>query len=121
MSQYVRCVKNDTYFQEDLADTFVELQIGRVYKRLPLYPEEQDSGMVRIVDDSGEAYLFPEDYFESYTPNGKNHATETITTHVPEWMKNILYAEALAANKSVSALLREWIDERLDLPARVTS
>jgi hypothetical protein len=49
------------------------------------------------------------------TPNG-DHADESVTVHLPTYVKGILHAEAIAAHKSVSALLREWIDERLDLP-----
>jgi hypothetical protein len=30
--------------------------------------------------------------------------------------QGVLHAEAVAARKSISALLREWIDERLDFP-----
>jgi hypothetical protein len=36
---------------------------------------------------------------------------------VPPLLRDILQAEALAHGKSVSALLRQWIEERLDLPA----
>jgi hypothetical protein len=37
--------------------------------------------------------------------------------HLDPYLKGVLHAEAIAAKKSISALLREWIDERLDLPA----
>ncbi len=36
--------------------------------------------------------------------------------HLDEVTKGILHAEAIAAQKSMGALLREWIDGRLDLP-----
>jgi hypothetical protein len=39
-----------------------------------------------------------------------------VLVRVPAYVKEILYAESVAADKSVAALLREWIDERLDLP-----
>lgn len=39
-----------------------------------------------------------------------------LTENSMTYLKNVLRAEALAANKSVSALLREWAEERLDLP-----
>ena len=42
---------------------------------------------------------------------------ETTTIHLDALTKDILRAEAIAARKSVSALLCNWIDERLDLPA----
>ena len=42
--------------------------------------------------------------------------TETATIYLDALTKDILRAEAITAKKSMSALLREWIDERLDLP-----
>lgn len=117
MSQYVKCLKNDTYFVDDLADTFSDLQVGQIYKQLPLYTEEEGSGMIRVVDGSGEAYLYPADYFEPVPMAVTSKpANQQITVHLDELTKGILYAEALASKKSMSALLREWIDERLDLP-----
>jgi hypothetical protein len=117
MNQYLRCLKNDTYFQEDAAETFFELKVGQIYKQLPLFPEEMGRDMVRVIDGSGEAYLYPSDYFESVQINGASGAADQqVTVHLDEVTKGILHAEALAARKSVSALLREWIDEHLDLP-----
>ena len=117
MSQYVKCLKNDTYFADDLADTFPELQIGQIYKQLPLYAEEEGSGMVRVVDGTSEAYLYPADYFEPLQLAAiTKPVNQQVSVHLDEITKGILHAEALAAKKSVSALLREWIDERLDLP-----
>jgi hypothetical protein len=73
--------------------------------------------MIRIVDDSGTAYLYPESYFEPVDLNTQeNDALRPMTVHVPAHIKGILHAEAVAADKSVSALVREWIEERLDLP-----
>jgi len=40
-----------------------------------------------------------------------------MTIQVSQSTKAILQAEALATHKSTSALVREWLDERLDLPA----
>ena len=37
------------------------------------------------------------------------------TVHVPPTLRGILHAEALAADQSMSALVREWFEERLDL------
>lgn len=41
---------------------------------------------------------------------------QQFTLRLDEITKGVLHAEAVAAKKSISALLREWIDERLDLP-----
>ena len=117
MSRYVKCQKNDTYFRDDLAQTFADLTVGQVYKQMILYPEEADSGMVRVIDGSGEPYLYPADYFESLLISGGGRPTnQRLTLHLDEITKGVLHAEAVAAKKSVGALLREWIDERLDLP-----
>ena len=119
-TQYLRCVKNDTYFADDLADGFVDLQIGQIYKQLPLYEEERGSGMVRVIDDSGDSYLYPASYFESVDLSAaiQPDRSAAITLRLNPLLKGMLHAEAVAARKSVNALLREWIDERLDLPAQ---
>jgi hypothetical protein len=54
-------------------------------------------------------------YFEPFVPDG-GEASESVTVHLDPYLKGVLHAEAIAARKSISALLREWIDERLDLP-----
>jgi hypothetical protein len=117
MNQYVRCLKNNTYFKDDLADSFIDLKIGNIYKRLPTSGREADSGMIRVVDGSGESYLYPADYFEPLPVGALDKQTDhQVTVHLDEVTKGTLQAEALAAQKSVSALLREWIEEHLDLP-----
>jgi hypothetical protein len=118
---YVRCVNNETYFKDDLADTFEpELIIGRIYKMLPASQCEQLDGFVRIIDGSGEDYLYPADYFVPIgAPSIEQPADQTVTVRLDEITKGILQAEALAAHKSMSALMRQWIDERLNLPAGV--
>jgi hypothetical protein len=125
MTQYVKCVKNDTYFQDDLAESFIELKIGAVYKVWPFNPETDIEGMVRVRGEfpnepgSEEGYLYPVDYFEPFIPDIKEQATATATVHLPPDLRNILRAEVLAAGKSISTLRRGWIDERLDLPEHV--
>jgi len=117
MNRYVKCRKNDTYFKDDLAHTFADLSVGQVYKQMALYPGEADSGMVRVIDGSGEPYLYPADYFEPLlVKGGVRPADQQFTLRLDEITKGVLHAEAVAAKKSISALLREWIDERLDLP-----
>ena len=62
---YVKCINNETYFEEDLATTFEpELMIGKVYKLQPVSSSERKGGMMRIIDGSGEPYLYPSTYFE---------------------------------------------------------
>ena len=114
MSRYVRCLKNRTLFNDDLAPDFApHLIMGRVYRVAP--PERNDRDMLRVIDGSGEDYLYPTNYFEPFMPNGGD-ASESVTVHLDPYLKGVLHAEAIAAKKSISTLLREWIDERLDLP-----
>lgn len=115
---YVKCLKNKAYIHvagEPAPDyDLISLTIGQVYKLAP--PEENDGDDWRVYDESGEDYLFPPDYFEPYEPNGDHeHASESVTAHLTPYMKNILHAEAIAADKSISALLRDLIAERFDL------
>jgi hypothetical protein len=118
--KYVRCIKNRTYVQhrgkpfqdEELAS----LTLGRVYKALPPTEDELRLGELRVIDNEGEDYLYPAEYFEPVEFVEVREPTETATIHLDPLTKDILRAEAVAAKKSVSALLRHWIDERLDLP-----
>lgn len=121
-SRYVRCVNNQAYIAykgQPLPDyNLVSLTPGQIYKVAP--PAEHDSDMLRVIDNEGEDYLYPADYFEPVeSTNAPKAIDRQLTVHLDEIMKGILHAEALAEQKSVSALLREWIDERLDLPANM--
>lgn len=52
--QFVLCVKNDAYP--------ASLEVRKVYRALPDRPAEA-KGFVRVVDESGEDYLYPADHF----------------------------------------------------------
>jgi hypothetical protein len=118
---YVVCVSNKQYLR--FADEEVhgadipDLVVGQVYKVAPA-DRNDGSDDLRIYDESGEDYLFPARYFEPLIINEEalSSASTAITVHLSPALKGILHAEAVATRKSVSALLREWIDERLDLP-----
>lgn len=119
--KYVRCVNNKQYIRfkdepfhnEEISD----LVVGQIY-RLAAPDPNDGTDDIRVIDESGEDYLFPASYFEPVllTAESFDEASATITIHLSPVMKGILHAEALSSQKSVSALLREWIDERLDLP-----
>lgn len=115
--KYVRCINNRGFITDTNGKLFDEviddLVVGQIYKVAP--PAENDGDELRIVDESGEDYLYPADYFEPVKVNG-GRVSEVVTLYLDPTLKGILHAEALAAQKSVNALLREWIDERLDLP-----
>ena len=119
--KYVRCLKNKTYIHfhdQPLRDeALASLTVGRVYKALPPTEDERRLGELRIIDNEGEDYLYPADYFETVSFSAARKPDETATIHLDALTNDILRAEAIAARKTISALLRDWIDERLDLPA----
>ena len=125
-SQYVRCVENRQFIhiqgEAPPDEEIYGLTIGKVYKRIPDEKTEVH-GMIRVIDESfGEpgserGYMVPANYFEPLDMSETK--LEEVLVRVPAFVKDILYAEAVASDKSISALLREWIDERLDLPESV--
>lgn len=120
---YVRCIKNKQYLKQadsDDDERIADLIVGQVYKVIA-DKQEEALGYLRIVDESGEDYTFPAAYF---TPvdlhySGGKELDSQVTIYLNELEKAILRAEALAAQTSVSALIRGWIEERLDLPQAV--
>jgi hypothetical protein len=102
--QYVRCIDNRGYQ--------ASLTVGATYKILA--NGEPDS--LRVVDNEGEDYLYDAQRFQIVELNNQQPIDETVTIHINSQIKGILRAEALAAQTNVSALLREWIEDRLDLP-----
>lgn len=123
MNQYVKCVNNQVYFKGSWGENYgPDLRVGKVYRVAPPLDNDHPS-MIRIYDGSyGQAgseigYLYPRDYFEPVVLDLSNgHADRSVTIHVPESLAGILHAEAIMAQKSISALVREWVEERLDLP-----
>ena len=72
---YLRCIKNETLFDDDESLTFEpDLVIGQIYRALPMSETERSHGMVRVIDGSGEAYLYPADYFVPVAANGTQPA-----------------------------------------------
>ncbi len=55
---FVECINNgDGYY-------LVDLTIGKKYEVLPIKDSERDHGLIRIIDNSGEDYIYPEKYFK---------------------------------------------------------
>jgi hypothetical protein len=52
--QYLLCVRNETYP--------ASLEVRKVYRALP-DPSAAAKNYVRVIDESGEDYLYPADYF----------------------------------------------------------
>jgi hypothetical protein len=123
---YAKCINNQPYLhppdQPPQEEPLLALTIGKVYKVLA-DPAAEKRGMLRVVDESyGESgsengYLYPADYFEPFLPNGKRSLNAPVTIYLDEYTKGVLHAEAIAADTSTSALIRLWLEERLDLPA----
>jgi hypothetical protein len=117
---YVRCIDNSAYIQLKDAplpdEELSSLTVGHIYKALPATTDDMRLGELRVIDNEGEDYLYPVSYFAPITMDGHAEASEAVTVHLDAITKGILRAEAIAAKKSISALLRDWIDERLDLP-----
>ncbi len=53
-AEFVVCLRNDGYP--------ASLEVHKIYRILP-DPEAEKDGDLRIVDESGEDYLYPKDWF----------------------------------------------------------
>jgi len=53
-AQFVVCVKNDEYL--------ASVEVRKIYRTLP-DANAAAHGLVRVIDESGEDYLYPADYF----------------------------------------------------------
>lgn len=125
--RYARCVSNRPYLQprheSEQEEPLFGLTVGQIYKVIS-DPVAEQHGMLRVIDESfGEAgsengYLYPSDYFEPFLPD-EQFSRSSLTIYLDEYVKGVLHAEAVASNKSVSALMRDWVEERLDLPYSV--
>jgi len=118
---YVRCINNKAYIRfkgESPSDeALVDLTIGNVYKVLP-DPEVERAGSIRVIDNSGEDYLYPAEYFEPIDLNRfSSDGSDSLTIYIDGLTKAVLRAEALAEGTSMSSLVRQWIDKHLDLPS----
>lgn len=57
-SEYLICIKNKDYE--------ASLELRKIYKRI-FEKSPQQYGLIRVIDESGEDYLFPEDFFVPVT------------------------------------------------------
>lgn len=56
--QFVICIKNDDYY--------ASLELWKVYRVVPDRKAAQDR-LIRVIDESGEDYLYDKDYFARIT------------------------------------------------------
>lgn len=54
--RFVVCIRNDDYE--------LDLKLQKVYEVLP-DPSAERSGWIRVVDETGEDYLYPEKFFRT--------------------------------------------------------
>ncbi len=52
--QYVMCIKNDGYA--------ASLEVRKIYQAIS-DTDSAEKKMIRVIDESGEDYLFPEEFF----------------------------------------------------------
>ena len=52
--EFVICIKNEDYL--------ASLEVRKLYRTIP-DPEAKKHNQIRVIDESGEDYLYPEDYF----------------------------------------------------------
>jgi hypothetical protein len=53
-TRFVVCVKNEGYQ--------ASLELRKIYETLP-DPKAAEQGFIRVIDESGEDYLYPAEYF----------------------------------------------------------
>ena len=107
--KYVRCIDNQ--------GNEASLTKGVIYRLLPTTQVEKDSGMLRVIDNEGEDYLYPTRWFQVMSEKELIlDLSEMVTVHLNLRSKVVIRDIANAKGVSIAALVREWIDERLDLP-----
>jgi len=103
--RFVKCITND--------GDGLSLTPGQFYRVLP--DKAEAHGMLRVVDNTGEDYLFDAVLFENANDLSGWLTDLSINVTIP--MKATIRQLANQRGVSMAALVREWIDERLDLPA----
>ena len=87
----------------------------RVYEVIP--DPAEANGMLRVIDDIGEDYLFEAGLFREI--DDLTGVVTEVTVGLTWPMKAAIHRIASQRGISMSALIREWIDEHLDLPVSV--
>ena len=85
---------------------------GQYYRTLPDKTEER--GMLRVVDNTGEDYLYAASIFEPVDNLDRLQTELIVRLDAPT--KAAILQIANQRGISMSGLVREWIEERVDLP-----
>lgn len=111
--QYARCIDNTGYE--------ISLRVGQVYRVLDR-PTASANTVVVLDETYGEpgseqGYIFDRSRFQFLEQADlQTQKSISVTTHLDEFTWLHLRDEAHRQNKTVSTLLREWLEERVDLP-----
>ena len=106
---YMRCIHN--------RGNEASLTIGTIYRSLPTTRTENESGMLRIIDNEGEDYRYSHRWFEQVDEEELvADLVEPVMVRLNQKAKIAIRDMAHAQGVSMASLVREWIDERLDLP-----
>jgi len=107
--RYVKCLEN--------SGNEISLERGVIYQTLPLTTTEKESGMVRVIDNEGEDYLYPARWFEPVAEEElRSVLSELLTVRLNGVAKLAIRDIANRQGVSMASVVREWIEERLDLP-----
>ncbi len=109
---YVKCIAN--------SGNEASLDVDAIYRVLPVNETERSGGMMRVIDNEGEDYLYPMRWFEAVPEeNLAVELSEHLTVRLNGVTKLTVRDIARRQGVSMASLVREWIEERLDLPAAV--
>ena len=89
-SRFVICVDNSEYP--------ASLELHKIYRVVP-DKDAQADGDLRIIDESGEDYLFPADYFtpNSVTPDNCPCVEQIVCAHICTGLRNDISAHMTSA------------------------
>ena len=97
--RYVRCINNQ--------GNEASLEVGVLYQALSTTSVEDESGMIRIIDNEGEDYLYPNRWFEAVSVQAlTSDMSELVTVHLNAIAKIAIRDKANAKGISMSALVR---------------
>lgn len=85
---------------------------GQYYRVVP--DKAEAHGMLRVTDNTGEDYLYPAHGFEEVEDLSRLQTEVIVRLDAPT--KAAILQIANQRGVSMSALVREWIEERVDLP-----
>ncbi len=113
----VYSLREETRIVKCIAESGDALSVtpGQYYRVLP--DQAEAHGMLRVIDNTGEDYLYPAQDFEEVADLSRLQTEVIVRLDAPT--KAAVLQIANQRGVSMSALVREWIEERVDLPEYV--